>query len=85
MLGGICVCILATRSFTAVAISTVFVPGCRWIASTIAREPLNQLATLLFCTSLSTCPMSPSRTGAPFRYVTTILANDVASWSWPFA
>ena len=53
-LPGICDCILATSSFTAVATATVLLPGWRWIARTIAREPLNQLATLLLWTSSST-------------------------------
>ena len=48
--------------------ATVLVPGWRWIASTIARWPLNQLATRLFCTSSITSPRSRSRTGAPLRH-----------------
>ena len=49
------------------ATATVLVPGCRWMARTIARSPLYQLAVLLFCTSSVTWPRSPRRTGAPLR------------------
>ena len=47
--------------------STVLVPGCFWIASTIARVLLYQLATLSFSTPSMTFPMSRRRTGAPLR------------------
>jgi hypothetical protein len=50
--------------------SIVFVPGCRWIASTTPRVPLNHAATFVFCTLSNTRPSSPRRTGAPLRYAT---------------
>src|SRR5690349_21166944 len=49
--GGISARILSRDAFTRLATSTVFVPGCRWMARTIDREPLYQLAVLLFWTS----------------------------------
>ena len=76
---------LAMTVRTRPATSTVFAPGCRCTASTIARLPLNQAALLLSCTSSSTRPMSPSRTGAPLRYATTSGRNASASSSCPFA
>src|SRR3954462_9147514 len=84
-LGGISARSLATRSFTPLATATVLVPGWRWIASTTARSPLYQLATLLFSTLSSTVPSSSRWTGAPLRYATTIWRNSEAFWSWPFA
>src|SRR5690348_5487315 len=45
---GISVLILSSDAFTRLATSTVFVPGWRWIARTIERDPLYQLAVLLF-------------------------------------
>src|SRR5438874_9387795 len=45
--------------------STVFVPGWRRIASTMARLPLYQLAVRLSWTLAVTVPSSFSRTGAP--------------------
>ena len=39
--------------------STVLVPGCRWMASTIARVLLYQLATLSFSTLSMTVPDIP--------------------------
>ena len=62
----------------------MLVPGCRWIASTIARWPLNQLATLVSCTLSTTWPRSPRRTGAPSRNATTSEANPAASVSCPW-
>ncbi len=52
--------------------STVFVPGCFWMASTMARVslwsgPAYQLAVLSFSTLSKTLPRSPSRTGEPLR------------------
>src|SRR5436309_7104512 len=45
---------LAMTVRTRPATSTVFAPGCRCTASTIARSPLNQAALLLSCTSSRT-------------------------------
>ena len=45
---GICCRNRGNSSFTASAISTVLVPGCRCTASEIARRPLYQLAALSF-------------------------------------
>ena len=52
--------------------STVFVPGCFWMASTMARfsscsGPAYQLAVLSFSTLSKTSPRSPRRTGLPLR------------------
>jgi hypothetical protein len=52
--------------------STLFVPGCFWMASTTARSLLYQLATLSVWTPSMTRPISSRRTGEPLRYVTTI-------------
>src|SRR5215831_8960294 len=71
--------------FTAPATATVLVPGCRWIASTMARVPSNQLAVLLSWTSSSTLATSCNRTGAPFLYATTSWRNSGALWIWPSA
>ncbi len=46
---------------------TVFVPGWRWMARTMARASFRQPATLSFCTLSITRPSSPRRTGEPFR------------------
>ena len=46
---------------------TVFVPGCRWIASITPRSPLNQASALLFSMLSITRPSCSSRTGAPLR------------------
>ena len=54
--GGISLWSFSSDAFTRSATSTVFVPGCRWIASMIARVPLYQLAVLLFCTSSVIAP-----------------------------
>ncbi len=56
-----------TTAFTRSATATVLVPGCRWMARTTARWPLNQLARLVSCTLSTTLPRSPRRTGAPSR------------------
>jgi hypothetical protein len=59
---------------TALATSTVFVPGWRLTAMTIDRcwnsDVQNQAATLSFSTLSRTDPSAPRRTGAPLRYVT---------------
>ncbi len=52
-----------TRSTT----STVLASGWRWIASTIARLPLNQLAILSFSTLSMTRAISDSLIGVPLR------------------
>ncbi len=70
-----------TRSATA----TVLVPGCRWMASTMARAPLNQLAALVSCTLSITRPRSPSRTGTPSRHATMSGRNASALSSCPSA
>jgi hypothetical protein len=46
--------------------SIVLVPGWRWMASTMPRLPLNQAASLSFCTLSNTRPSSFSRIGEPF-------------------
>ena len=68
----------AIRALTSEATCTVFVPGCRCTASTMARWPLNHDATLLFCTSSLTVPRSLSLTGAPLRVATTTLPKSAA-------
>ena len=73
----------STMACTRSATRTVFVPGWRWIASTIARLPLNQLATRLSCTPSSTVPRSPSRTMAPASVLMMRLRNSRALSSWP--
>ena len=62
---GSCAPSAPTVAFTRSATCTVFVPGWRWIASTIARLPSYQLALRESCTSSSTRATSSSRTGAP--------------------
>ena len=71
--------ISASAAFAASATSTVFVPGCRVTASTIARLPLYQLAVLSFCTSSYTRPRSPRCTGALLYSATTMFRNCDAS------
>ena len=48
--GGIWARKLGSSFLMASTTSTVLVPGCRWMASTIDRASLNQLAALSFCT-----------------------------------
>ena len=72
-------------SLTRSATSTVLVPGWRWIASTMARVPLNQLAALVSCTLSMTRPRSPRRTGAPSRMATISGRKAAALSSWPSA
>ncbi len=81
---GNCGRIFSTSASTSCATCTVFVPGWRWIASTMPRWPLNQLATLLFCTSSLTVPRSLSRTGTPLAVATTMSPNSFALLSCPF-
>ena len=50
--------------------STVFVPGWRWMARTMARVSVRQPATLSFSTLSMTRPSSSRRTGEPLRYAT---------------
>jgi hypothetical protein len=64
---GICPRRLSTSALTRSATATVLVPGWRWIASTTARSPLNQLARLVSCTLSTTRPRSRRCTGAPSR------------------
>jgi hypothetical protein len=64
---GICARKLGSRALTRSTTSTVLVPGWRCTASTTARVPLNQLATLSFSTPSTARPTSPRRTGAPLR------------------
>jgi hypothetical protein len=47
--------------------STVLVPGWRWMASTMPRLPLNQAATLSFCTPSMTSAELLQPHGAPLR------------------
>ena len=56
-----------SRALIASTTSTVFVPGCRCTARTMARVPVNQEATLSFSTLSITRPRSSRRTGEPFR------------------
>ena len=65
--GGIWPRRLSTSALTRSATATVLVPGWRWMASTTARSPLNQLARLVSCTLSTTRPRSRRRTGAPSR------------------
>src|SRR5712671_2315998 len=67
-----------TADLTPSATCTVFVPGWRWIASTIARLPSYQLALRESCTSSSTRATSCRRTGVPFWYVTASCRNSGA-------
>ena len=75
----------ASAAFTWSDTSTVLVPGCRWIARTIAGSPLYQLAVLLFWTLSVTCPSSLKCTGAPLRYATMMFLNAAALSSCPVA
>ena len=52
-----------TRSTT----SMVLASGWRWMASTMARVPLNQFATCSLATLSFTWPRSRRRTGLPLR------------------
>jgi len=83
--GGTCCRSRSTICRTASATATVFVPGCRWIASSIARSPLYQLPERGSCTPSITFPRSCSCTGEPLRYATTIERKAAASCSWPLA
>jgi hypothetical protein len=58
---------VGSRSRTAFATSTVFVPGWRWIARMIPRWSTNQAAVLSFSTPFVTSAISSKRTGWPFR------------------
>ena len=64
---GICARKVGSSALIASTTSTVLVPGWRCTASTTARVPLNQLATLSFSTPSTTCPTSARRTGEPSR------------------
>jgi len=83
--GGSVGLISSSAAFTRSETATVFVPGWRMTASTMARSPLYQLAFLLFWTSSLTVPRSLRCTGAPFRFATTIERNWSAFESWPVA
>ena len=48
--GGICARSAGSLARTPSTTATVLASGCFWIASTIARSPLNQVATLSFST-----------------------------------
>ncbi len=80
---GICSCRRGSMAFTAWATATVFVPGCRWTASMIARWSLRQEAVLSFWTPSKTRPSSSSRTGAPSRQATTMGRNSAARAQLP--
>ncbi len=77
--------ISSSAAFTRSATATVFVPGCRMTASTMARSPLYQLAFLSFCTSSNTPPRSPRWIGAPLRLATTMRRNSSALDNCPVA
>ncbi len=65
--GGTCARNCGSLALTESTTSTVLASGWRWIASTIARSSLNQLATLSFSTLSMTSAISFSLTGAPLR------------------
>ena len=65
--GGICARICGSLARTMSTTSTVLASGWRWIASTIARESLNQVAILSFSTLSITRATSLSLIGAPLR------------------
>ena len=65
--GGICARIAGSLSRTKSTTSTVLASGWRWIASTMARASLNQVAILSFSTLSMTRATSLSLTGAPLR------------------
>ncbi len=62
---------LGSSAFTASATSTVFVPGCRWMARTMERSrrpwAVYQAATWSFSTLSTAVPTSHRRTGWPLR------------------
>ncbi len=60
-------------ALTASTTATVLASGCRWMASTMARSLLNQLAILSFSTLSTTLAISLSFTGAPLRHAATTL------------
>ena len=62
-----------SRSLIASTTATVLASGWRWIASTIERSPLNQLAILLFSTLSEMVATSFSLIGVPLRQATTTL------------
>src|ERR1700722_4372090 len=82
---GISLWIRARAALTPSATLTVFVPGWRWTASTMAGSALTQLAVLLFWTSFETRPISDRRTGAPLRYATIMVAKALALDNCPLA
>src|SRR3954468_18775471 len=47
---GICFWMVGSNCLIESTTATVFVPGCFWMASVMARSPLNQLAILSFST-----------------------------------
>ncbi len=65
--GGICARMAGNLARTMSTTATVLASGWRWIASTMARESLNQVAILSFSTLSMTCATSDSLTGAPLR------------------
>ena len=64
---GTCARNVGSRSLTESTTATALASGWRWIASTIERRSLNQLATLSFSTLLMTRATSSSLTGTPLR------------------
>src|SRR3984893_14700644 len=64
---------VGSRSLIESTTATVLASGCFWIASTIARSSLNQLAILSFSTLSMTWAISLSLIGAPFFHATTTL------------
>src|SRR5262249_20594484 len=65
--GGTCARNDGRRDLTESTTATVLASGWRWIASTIARLSLNQLAILSFSVLLMTRAISSSLIGAPLR------------------
>ena len=85
--GGICCWKTGISFLIASATSTVLLPGCRWIARTMARRTAsgdsNQLALLSSSTLSITLPSSSRRTGEPPRSTTIIFRKSAAVVSWP--
>ena len=65
--GGTCARNTGKASRTSSTTSTVLASGWRWIASTMARESLNQVATVSTSTLSITLAIWSSLTGAPLR------------------
>ena len=73
MAAGICVRYEGSRARIESTTATVLASGWRWMASTMARSPLNRLAILLFSTLSTTRAISSRCTEVPLRAATTTL------------